>query len=86
MSILMEVAGWLGAILVLLAYALVSTGRLDARSWTYQGLNIGGAFGLVLNSGWNGAIPSAAVNVIWIGIGVYALVAARRTAVRGTHQ
>ncbi len=78
MSLLMEIVGWLGALLVLLAYALVSTSRLEPRSVLYQALNIGGALGLVLNSGWNGAIPSATVNIIWIGIGVYALAQTRR--------
>jgi hypothetical protein len=73
MAYLIEVIGWVGAALVLAAYALVSTDRVRAQSWTYQVLNICGAFGLVLNSWWYGAIPSVVVNVIWAGIGVYAL-------------
>jgi hypothetical protein len=32
------------------------------------------------NSAWNGAIPSAVVNLIWIGIGVYALAVRRGAA------
>jgi len=36
-------------------------------------MNILGAAGFVVNSGWNGALPSAALNVVWIGIGSYAL-------------
>jgi hypothetical protein len=73
MANFIEVVGWTGAALVLLGYALVSTGRIRAQSWTYQGLNISGAFGLVVNSWWYGAIPSVVVNVIWMGIGFYAL-------------
>ena len=73
MATLIEVIGWTGAALVLVAYALVSTHRVGAQSWTYQLLNISGACGLVLNSWWYGAIPSVVVNVIWMGIGVYAL-------------
>ena len=42
---------------------------------SYQALNIGGAIGLVINSAWNGAIPSAVLNLIWIGIGAHALTA-----------
>jgi hypothetical protein len=75
MAIVVELAGWAGALAVLLAYGLVSTERVSSRSRTYQLLNIGGAVGLVINSSWNGAIPSAVVNLIWIGIGVYALAA-----------
>lgn len=81
MATSIEVVGWAGALLVLLAYGLVSAERVSSRAWSYQLLNIGGAIGLVINSGWNGAIPSAVVNLIWIGIGVYAL-AARRAAIR----
>ncbi len=73
MNVGIELAGWAGALLVLIAYGLVSTGRIDARSPVFQWLNIVGAGGFILNSGWNGAYPSAAVNVIWIGIGLYAL-------------
>jgi hypothetical protein len=80
MTFLIEGIGWIGALLVLVAYGLVSTERVSSRSFSYQAMNIGGAAGLVVNSAWNGAIPSAVVNLIWIGIGVYALTARRGTA------
>ena len=79
MATVIELAGWAGALAVLLAYGLVSAGRVSSRSWSYQFLNICGAIGLVINSSWNGAIPSAVVNLIWIGIGVYALAANRKS-------
>jgi hypothetical protein len=41
-------------------------------------MNILGAAGFVINSGWNGALPSAAMNVVWIGIGVYAVAQLRK--------
>jgi hypothetical protein len=75
---LIEVAGWIGAALILLSYALLSVGKLQGQSRTYQVLNIVGAAGFVVNSGWNGAYPSAAVNVIWMGIGFFALYRNRR--------
>ena len=77
MKAVVEVVGWAGAVLILAAYALVSGGRLAARSRTYQLMNIVGAAGFVINSGWNGAYPSAALNVIWMGIGVHALLRRR---------
>jgi len=80
MTFLIEGTGWIGALLVLVAYGLVSTERVSSRSFSYQALNIGGAVGLVVNSAWNGAIPSAVVNLIWIGIGIYALTARRGSA------
>ena len=74
MNLAVEIVGWTGAALILLAYGLLSSARLDARSRFYQGMNIVGAAGFVINSGVNGALPSAALNVIWIGIGIYALI------------
>jgi hypothetical protein len=82
MKVTVEVIGWVGAALILGAYALLSTGRLRAESLTYQLMNILGAAGFVVNSGWNGALPSAAMNVVWMGIGIYALRQRRRLPVK----
>ena len=73
MSLTIEIVGWAAAVLILLGYALLSTGRVVARSRLYQGLNLFGALGFIVNSGWNGAIPSAALNVIWMAVSCYAL-------------
>ena len=78
MKFAIEVIGWAGAALILGAYALLSAGRLRAESLTYHLMNILGAGGFVINSGYNGALPSAVMNVVWIGIGVYALYQLRR--------
>jgi hypothetical protein len=59
--------------MILIAYVLLSLEKIEARSVTYQMLNVLGAAGFIINSGINGALPSAALNVIWMGIGVYAL-------------
>jgi hypothetical protein len=82
MKLAVEVIGWAGAVLILGAYALLSAGKLRAASVTYQLMNILGAGGFVVNSGFNGALPSAALNVIWIGIGLYALRQRRRLQVK----
>jgi len=74
LDLFMEVVGWAGALLILAAYGLLSAGKLDAKSPVYQWLNVVGAVGFILNSGWNGAWPSAALNVVWVGIGAVALV------------
>jgi hypothetical protein len=78
MKVAVEVIGWIGAALILGSYALISAGKVRAESLTYQLMNVLGAAGFVVNSGWNGALPSAAMNVIWIGIGLYALRQRRR--------
>lgn len=66
--------------ILLAAYGLLTAGRLRAQSYAYQGMNVVGAIGFVINSGWNGAVPSTALNVVWAGIG---LVAILRLARRG---
>jgi hypothetical protein len=68
-----EIAGWLGAALILLAYALLSSGRLDGRSTIYQLMNVVGSIGFIVNSTWYGAFPSTALNVVWLFIGLAAL-------------
>ena len=73
MKIAIEVIGWIGALLIISAYALLSAGRLHGDSKLYHVMNIFGAVGFVVNSGWNGALPSAALNAVWMGIGGYAL-------------
>ena len=70
---LIGVVGWAGAVLILAAYVLLSLGKLDARSRAYQWMNVVGALAFIVNSGWNGAWPSAVLNVIWTGIGLFAL-------------
>ncbi len=72
-----EIAGWIAAVLILTAYGLLSAGKLNGKSVAYQVMNIVGAIGFVINTGYNGAIPSAVLNVIWVGIGVWALVKIR---------
>jgi len=68
-----EVAGWAGALLILLGYLLISAGKLTGKSPVYQWMNIVGAAGFVINGWWHDAIPSTVLNVIWMGIGAVAL-------------
>jgi hypothetical protein len=77
-----EITGWLAAVIILIAYGLLSAGRLDGRSMLYHVMNIVGAIGFVLNSGYNGAFPSVFLNIVWIGIGVYGVIRCRSHAAR----
>ncbi len=71
--IIIETIGWTGAVLILVAYVLLSAGRLGGQSRLYQLMNLAGAICFIVNSGYNGAIPSAVLNVIWAGIGLFTL-------------
>ena len=84
--LLIEIIGWLAAALILASYVLLSLGKLQARGRTYQWMNVIGAAGFVLNSGYNGAIPSAALNIIWAGMGLFTLWHVARAARRSAPQ
>lgn len=80
MTLVVNVLGWAGAAAVLVAYALVSTGRLSPEGARFQVPNVVGALALMVNSTYFGALPSAFLNVVWTMIGLVALVrGARRT-------
>ncbi len=68
-----EIAGWGSAGLILLGYLLISTGKLTGKSAAYHWVNLAGAGGFAINGWWHGAIPSAALNVVWGAIAIYAL-------------
>ena len=72
LEIVVEVIGWAGAALILFAYLLLSAGKLTGQSLVYQGMNVVGAAGFVVNGWWHGALPSASLNVLWFLIGVIA--------------
>lgn len=73
-DLLSDVLGWIGAGLLLGAYALVSTRKLEGDSIAYQALNLLGSAFLIVNSFHYGAYPSVGVNVVWIGIALFAIV------------
>ncbi|MBS0581064.1 MAG: hypothetical protein JSR36_17540 [Proteobacteria bacterium] len=73
MKVAIEIIGWSAAALMLSAYVLLTMGRLSARSRTYHWLNVLSGVGFIINSGWNGAYPSASINVVWALIGLYGI-------------
>jgi hypothetical protein len=71
LKILIETIGWSAAAIMLSAYLLLTSGRLRSTSALYQWLNVISGAGFIVNSGWNGAYPSAALNFVWMAIGLY---------------
>jgi hypothetical protein len=65
--------GWIGALLLLLAYALVSFKRLAADSLVYQGMNVAASILLAINTLYHRAYPSSFVNIVWAFIAVFAI-------------
>ena len=77
-DIAIEVVGWAAALLILASYLLVSSGRLSGQSAAFQWMNVVGAAGFIVNSGWHGALPSAILNIAWMAIGLVTLIGLAR--------
>jgi hypothetical protein len=76
-QLIIDLAGWLGAGILLAAYAMVSFDKLRAESFRYQFLNGVGSLLLIVNTVYYRAYPSAFVNVVWIIIAFLASVRAK---------
>jgi hypothetical protein len=72
--------GFGGAAFLLIAYLIVSTGRLPGTSRAYQLLNIVGSVGMVVNALYYGALPSALINFVWVVIGCFTILKLSRQA------
>ncbi len=75
-ELIIQIVGYLGGILVLYAYYMVSSNRTKGDSLHYQFYNILGALCLIINTAYHGAYPSMGVNIVWI---VVAIVSLRRS-------
>jgi hypothetical protein len=75
-QVVIDIAGWMGAAVLLVAYGLVSFEKMRAEKLLYQSLNAAGSFLLIVNTVYYRAYPSAFVNVVWI---VIAFLASMRT-------
>ena len=77
-----DTIGWVGAVALLIGYALVSFKRLEGDSGTFQLLNISGSLLLAANTIFYGSYPSTFVNLIWAGIAVFSIAARGRFATK----
>ena len=68
-----DTIGWAGAAALLVAYAMVSSRKLEGNSMAYQLLNIVGSLLLAANTIFYRAYPSSFVNLIWMGIAVFSI-------------
>ena len=61
----LETFGWYGAVVTLLAYALISEGFFGANNIWYQLLNFTGAIGLTVVASYKKDYPLIVLNAIW---------------------
>jgi hypothetical protein len=74
MEIIIDTIGWFGMIVLIAAYLLVSNKKVDSQSKAYQGMNVIASFCLIINTGYYGAYPATALNVVWVLMGLFFLV------------
>lgn len=70
---MINILGWTGSILYLLAYALVSLKKTEGDSMLYQGMNIIAGSLLVLYTFSLGAYATTGLNAVWVAIGLFTL-------------
>lgn len=75
-----QAVGWVGAVLLLLGYWLVSTRRVDGEGLPFQLVNIAGSVFLGIAAVGGRVWSSAALNAVWalIGVAVSVRLLARR--------
>ena len=72
-TLIIQASGWLGTILILVAYYMVSNKKLAADSRAYQILNLVGSIAVGVNVFYQQAWPAVALEVVWCLIAVFAL-------------
>ena len=72
-KLLIDILGWTGSILYLLAYTLVSAKKTEGDSILYQGMNIFAGILLAIYTLYLGAYATTGLNAVWVAIGVFTL-------------
>lgn len=72
MQLAVELIGWFGAGILVLAYFFVSA-RGKPPGPEFHMMNGLGAIALIVNGAVHGALPSVGLNVIWLAVAIWAL-------------
>ncbi len=74
MNILIEISGWVGTFLIVLAYFLISYNKIEADSKNYQLMNFFGAITIGINVYHKQSWSTLALEFVWAAIAIMALV------------
>jgi uncharacterized membrane protein YuzA (DUF378 family) len=72
-TLILNIFGWTGSILYLLAYALVSMKKTQGDSLLYQSMNIVAGTLVVVYSIALSAYATIGLNAVWVAIGLFTL-------------
>ena len=70
---IMNILGWTGAALYLIAFGMISAKKVESDSWLYQGMNIVAGIMLIIFNFYLNAYPSVGLNIAWVGIAIATL-------------
>jgi len=81
MAQLATAIGFLGVVVVLAAYGLLTAGKLKSDDWRYPVLNIVGTLGIVASLFVQFNLPSMVTQLMWIAISIIGIMRIARKRV-----
>ena len=75
-----QIAGWIGTVLIVAAYAAVTAKKADPRDPLILAMNLLGAIGVGISVYALQAWPALALQLVWGGIAVMGLIKGRRAS------
>jgi len=76
-----DAIGWFGAACFLFAYIIATKVPGTSDKLYFHILNIVGAVCFAINAKYHGAVPLFYLNVIWVGLGLYAMYRIKKSAI-----
>lgn len=67
---LKELVGWIGVVLILFGYTLITLGIIEPKSITYGLINLLGALGIIISSYYKRDYQPVILNVIWLIVAI----------------
>ncbi len=71
---LIQIGGWYGVVVILLAYTLNSFSIMNSDSLTYQLLNLSGALGIMVEAASKKDKQPVVLNVVWAAVALIAII------------
>jgi len=68
-----SILGWIGMVLLILAYFLLSTKRVKSNYVLYHLLNLFGATGIVISALVTQSWPAMTLNIVWFVIAIFSI-------------
>jgi hypothetical protein len=74
MKLLIDIIGWVGSFMVIIAYGLNSYQKIKSDSITFYVLNLVGGIFLIIYSVYYTAYANTFINVVWVIIAIPAII------------